>query len=246
LRLFFAWSICLLFCSCIQSKVKRFAGYDQAQKTEQHGVTKVFFADEIDLRKLPSAVPFAVIGAAGDQTGPSAYASHMKAKGEELNADFVLIGDSSTYYAGSVSNYVGFGMSMSTPVYGLRMNGTAFRVCPGKLGLSWSHETHMVLTIENASVRSAGLLEGDTVLSLDGVAVEERPSSSFNLHRLEMQPGDEFKLVWIRPGTGRMEGVAVTMDNPPTHLQMTEPELAPPRDGRGRVRGTPINQINRD
>lgn len=52
--------------------------------------------------------------------------------------------------------------------------------------------------------RESGLLDGDTVLSVDGVPLEQ--DAQLGGHLLGKRPGDVVELQWIRPGSGRMSG----------------------------------------
>ena len=80
--------------------------------------------------------------------------------------------------------------------------------------------------------RQAGILEGDTLLAANGVAVprsEKWHLGSYRVSLMKLKPGEDVKLVWTRPGTGKMDGVVKACTNEPRHLSLRDPiEWEPP------------------
>jgi len=65
------------------------------------------------------------------------------------------------------------------------------------------------------SQRVSGIQEGDTILNIDGKTVDTANGtlSEYRMASLGFSVGQEVKVVWIRPGTGRMEGVIRLIPN---------------------------------
>ena len=57
----------------------------------------------------------------------------------------------------------------------------------------------MVTVISNKALYEGGLLEGDTIISIDDAPIPPTHDAM-----LDWDPGQVVRLIWIRPGTGRM------------------------------------------
>jgi len=131
--------------------------------------------------------------------------------------DVVAYGEGGSVYTGSVGQYWGFGVSTSTPVYGVECFAYLLRRQKAKTGLTVD-KTGMIVAI-NPDCKAQGLLEGDKVLSINGVAwdSENWRASSHLCELLKLRPGEPAKFIAIRPGTGRVEGsitaIPVEVDN---------------------------------
>jgi hypothetical protein len=67
----------------------------------------------------------------------------------------------------------------------------------------------MITQVEDWA-RASGIQEGDTLISLAGATVKKPAPervAAWATKRLQVMPGEDVKAIWIRPGTGRMEGV---------------------------------------
>lgn len=141
-------------------------------------------------------------------------------KAAELKSDVVLIRDGGRQYAGSASTNVNFGSgissSFSSPVYSRTIAGICLRLNPSKMGVR-ADNSNMVIDIINESVRQAGIMEGDKVVSIN--------NSSFSIGMPEMLsflPKQEVKMTVVRPGTGRITGKVVMMENDQSYLQYSD------------------------
>jgi hypothetical protein len=89
-------------------------------------------------------------------------------------------------------------------------------------------DRQMVTGIEDWA-RASGLLEGDTLISLAGAEVKppaEGRLAPWATTALTVRPGDDVKVIWIRPGAGRMEGVIKAASPPP---KSKAPTVVPPK-----------------
>lgn len=157
---------------------------------------------------LPVMVAFAHIN--GDFHGGSeaskAYNLRSAAWGRAMRPDLIVFRDQGSAYAGSMTQYLGFGMAMSTPVSRPQAVGYCMRLAPCIVGYV-PDSTGMIVGLSDTA-REAGMQEGDKVLSINGHAVEAPPGGMAPWHAesLQMKVGDEVDVVWIRPGAGRMQG----------------------------------------
>lgn len=205
---------------CINSRVNELPAYHALGGREPQAEVRVYYPEQIDTSQLPAAVPVASIGvAATDRLDRDALAGRALSEAKEIGADFVVVGLDTSYQTGAYHQYVGYGAGFSSPTYGTQLQAVAYRVCPSKLGVQVDG-TQMVVSITNESVREAGLLEGDRLISINGRVMEASLSSQHFLALLEIQPGDSFEMIWVRPGEGRLQGAGVAMPNPPTHLSL--------------------------
>lgn len=210
-----------LFSCTATSDVSRLATFDAA--ADQVGVTdpKVFGIGEISPHTFPAVVPIAEIRVTSDAQNRRAVIREVYRKASDLGADVALIMDSQTYVTGEDTRADDpFGLAF--PTYERKSWVLACRLAPSRLGVQ-TNSNGMVTVISNPSVRDAGVQEGDTLLSIAGIKINpETRSASLDKWLIEAQVGSEVPLVWIRPGPGRMEGVALMVENPPTHLQLED------------------------
>jgi len=93
-------------------------------------------------------------------------------------------------------------------------------VSPARLGVRFDDKA-MVTDVMD-SQRASGIQEGDTILNIDGKSMDAANGtmSEYRMALLGFRVGQEVKVVWIRPGTGRMEGVVKLIPNleMPTNL----------------------------
>lgn len=212
---------------CISVEVVELPAFSRAMKMAGPERPKLFWADSVDIHSLPAMAPYAqIIGLGG---GKDQLARAIWRKGAELKADVVLLYDTGMREVGQVHTYWGFGITTSQPTYKRSVEGFCFRICPARLGILCD-ESNMVLSMDE-NLKESGLLEGDTILSIDGVPWEASSVKSGRfLKLLGLEAGGEVKLIWIRPGTGRMEGMLKAMANPPSHLEIEDalPWVPPP------------------
>ena len=159
---------------------------------------------------LPAFVVYAQL--AGDFHGGS-EGSQMRALEREvrerkLAPDFMLYSNRGVANVGTVTQHVGFGIYSSSPVYRPQAAVWCCRLAPSSVGLAY--DANQMVTLVEDWARGSGIQEGDTLVSLAGATV--KPSTPDRLaawatKRLEVMPGEDVKAIWIRPGTGRMEGV---------------------------------------
>lgn len=103
----------------------------------------------------------------------------------------------------------------ATPVMAL-----ALRAARCRLPFEHDRLTGMVKTIHEAAA-APGLLEGDTMIELAGgpaLPPKVWPSWAFYQHLLELDPGAEIDVTWIRPGTGKMQGRVRMLEPQHSHL----------------------------
>lgn len=219
-------SLCpvLLLSSCVaQKRLHKLPTYDECMAIKPSGPTRYVWASETPVEELPALIPYAAIVTAGNDQ----YYCMKKSidEGTKLGADLVYMGDTTSVYAGTVTSFSG-NTAFSSNQYAIAMSTCCYRLSPVRLGF-WFDEDGMVVAI-NAETRNSGLLEGDTVVSVAGSPVLKRDGFLRSPHYrkvIKMKPGDEVTVVWIRPGTGRMEGKVTCLPNPPTHLELPDADI---------------------
>lgn len=172
----------------------------------------VVHADQWTPADGPQLYPFALIKLAGNDE--ASVARRMEREGHRVGAEVVIASDAGQQYTGSVGTYWGFGVSSSAPTFVKQFIGVCYRVAESRCGIAYD-DTGMVTGL-GAGAREAGLLEGDRIVTLNGLAVQigehwYRSPHFRLLHDLE--PGSEIEAVWIRPGAGRMSGTFLTLPN---------------------------------
>lgn len=164
---------------------------------------------------LPAFVPYAVVFGDFHAGGPEYQADFLRhhVLKQGMRPDFLIYQNGGAGYAGQVTQFVGYGVAMSQPVYRPQGLVHCCRVSPAKLGVRFDDKA-MVMDVQE-SQRSSGIQEGDTILNIDGKSLDAANGtlSEFRMASLGFQVGQEVKVVWIRPGTGRMEGVVRLIPN---------------------------------
>lgn len=166
----------------------------------------------------PWLVPYAKIDASfADRQNESGYAAKLRneALRRDLRPDALLYFFGGEAVTGAVATYVGFGISTVNNVVRPQATAICCRACPISTGIR-ARRDYMVTSLDE-SAKACGILEGDTVLTIDGCSVEH-PADDVSewAHRvLAKRPGDKLRVVWIRPGTGRMEGEIVAQPPAP-------------------------------
>lgn len=207
--------------SCVSATVHKLPRFDElsGQPALSHP-PKLLFVEDVPPSDFPALVPYAVIGALAGEGSKNLAARAIWRKASAINADVVIVESAGTVYGGSVSQYVGYGAAVSTPVYEHMYRGTCFKLAPFRLGLTFNSKAMVVTASDEA--RQAGVLEGDTLLAVSGLAVElEGPAMSPHLDMYRRhKAGDEIELVWIRPGVGRMSGKLRALSNDGSYLDV--------------------------
>lgn len=199
--------------ACNYYKHTKLASFDLAmQRPSRTQDPPVFHASGLP-SDLPGATAYAIINGDFDGGSDEKHASLLKRQAATLGfaPDYLIYTPQGSAYAGSVSTYVGFGITTSSPV--TRPQGVALcmREIGFSTGLDW--DDHGMVTDVADQVRPTGILEGDTLVSIAGAGIKSSGSqpSPWAAECLKHKPGDVVKLIWIRPGQGRMEGQATLL-----------------------------------
>jgi hypothetical protein len=200
---------------CNHFKTTRHACFAQAEAIATN-VDKPVVLDAAALpADLPSFVPYAIVFGDFHAGGPEYQADFLRhhVHRQGMRPDFLIYQNGGAGYAGQVTQFVGYGMAMSQPVYRPQGLVHCCRVAPAKMGLRFDDKA-MVTDILD-SQRVSGIQEGDTILNIDGKTVDTANGtlSEYRMASLGFSVGQEVKVVWIRPGTGRMEGVIRLIPN---------------------------------
>lgn len=222
-----------LLCSgCVSLSTQKLPAHAIAMDMGGPENVAAYFEEEVGTDDLEGAVPFALVTGASVDYGREGIARNIAGRARELEPDFVLISGAESYYAGSVGAYLGFGVTSSTAQYGSRVVGICFRACDAILGIQFDRGRLVTRISDGSNARDAGLLEGDTILSINGAAIDEDTLMSQHYKELLLlQPGDNAHVVWVRPGVGRMSADIVAIENP-RRWEAYEPTIirAPRRD----------------
>lgn len=155
----------------------------------------------------PAMVPYAVVNAVGTKSS-SGIRQQIFGRIQLLKwPDLIVFEDRGQIATGSISTHYGWGIWGNQTTYANQVQALAFRLAPVSLGIEID-DNRMVVALSDPA-RASGITEGDTVVTVGGKRWErgERwyASPHFEL-LLEGTPGERVPLVWIRQGTGRMEG----------------------------------------
>ncbi len=232
-----ATAVSPLLTGCLSPQVDKLVPYEAAVKTPPPADVRCLEGETVDVDALPSLVPFAVMVInleSAQREWPEVRLSKFAV--EEVHPDVILLYLGAPAYAGSIGTAsavpVGMGavaFGFSTPVYQRPLSAICYRLATAKLGVRWD-ETGMIVTATDEA-KAAGLLEGDRIVSINGTPVEIGARALRSGHHsrfLEISPGAEVQVIWIRPGTGRMEGKVVAQENPPVHLKLKGIDLNRP------------------
>jgi hypothetical protein len=211
--------------SCVAPHLHRLPMYDECAKIAPVGETRYLRSSEISPDTFPAMIPYALITIENANSVSECERCVEDLSGSE-RPDVLLMGEPATVFAGTVGGAAasgGVAFGYAAPVYGQSMAACCYRISPVRLGFICDADG-MVIALED-SCRKSGIIEGDKLLSIDGAPITRGKdlAKSAHFHKLlTMKPGDEAKLVWIRPGTGRMEGSAVCLENPPSYLTLSD------------------------
>jgi len=230
--------------SCVSPQLTRLPMYDECARVPASGETRYLRTAEVSSDGLPALIPYAMISIRGANTEEMCEAS-VERLSEKENPDVLYMGTPGTTYAGSMGSAAasgGVAVGWSAPVYGFDLEAYCYRLSPVQLGVDCDGDG-MVVAVRDES-RKSGIIEGDHLVSLDGLPIKYGKDFSKSPHLrklLKLKPGDEVTLVWIRPGTGRMEGKLTCLENPPIHLSLPDAReereaLHQERQGRGAAR----------
>lgn len=204
---------------------ERFPAYDCAVRMPARGELRCFESKSTDSSRLPQLVPFAAITA--PYNTHREYAAHVigrEAEWQNLYPEVVMLWDGESYYAGSVtaapavlpgSNDIEF--DSSEPKCKLLLVGVCCRLAPVRLGIHWD-DAGIIMAIEDTA-RGSGIEEGDKIVSIANAPVligAKWMQSPHYLRLLQLHVDTQVRLVWIRPGTGRSEGLLTLAANPLT------------------------------
>ncbi len=206
--------LCLLvgFTSCISTKVTKFPTYDEAVALKGPSVPAMVEEHEVDESAMPLMVQYAAIHASStDNSSKSALASAIRNKANTLEGvpDLIILGGTKTRNTGMV--HVGYGIFSNTSATSL--DGWLFRTTPSRLGFRVSDQGLVLAIDAKSNARAAGLLEGDTIVSIDGHEYTLSPKSGLSQRLLSAKLGEEMLVIWVRPGKGQMRGMCRTVEN---------------------------------
>lgn len=197
-----------LLVGCAPITIQKLPAYDLALKMGGYERPKIFYDNSI---KVDFAItPYAVLSTVGDK---DFSIRRIWKKAAELKADLVFIKDGSMQSGGSIGTVTPTafgGMVFSLPVYQQEFYGYLYRLNPASLGME-TDQVQMIVAIENDSIREAGIIEGDKIISVNGFAYA--PGAP---ELLKIQEGEEVKITIIRPGTGKIEKNIKTIKNKST------------------------------
>jgi hypothetical protein len=211
-----ALPLLLLLCSCNNFRHTKLATFDVAMSRGSRVQDPLVIHANATPPNLPGCVAYATVH--GDfHSGSEEYqALQLKKHASTLGfrPDFMIYAPQGAAFAGTVSTYVGFGITTSSPTYRPQGVAICFRETGFSTGMVW--DERLMVTELSESARGVGILEGDTLVSIDGasMAAASGQLSAWHLKAMQHKPGDKVPVVWIRPGTGRMEGTLLLQ--PPT------------------------------
>jgi hypothetical protein len=203
----------LTSCNLTPTKLPMFDACVAMPKPSEMRVARL---EAIQASELSAFIPYALVSTLTN-TGSSVVSQFLKS-GTDLRADLVCMQRGQSITTGkTVVNFgaIGAGIPWSEREY----NACLYRLAPVSVGAKWD-PAGMLVSVSDAG-RASGLLEGDHLVSVDGTPIlfgEGWMLSEHYAKLLALKPGDKVKLTWIRPGTGKLEGMVVCGANPPTHM----------------------------
>lgn len=209
---------------CVVIHEQKLPAYDLATKTACAARPRLFFAEQVDPQMLPVLCPFLSLEASSRDFANESIKRDLWEKAVEYKADVIVTYDAGPQYAGSIATYWGFGISTSQPLYAYTVRAICYRICPARLGVQTDESGMVTVIAPESDLRKAGLLEGDKLLSINGMGFTPGPAitSAHWIQLLKLQVGDEVNLVWIRPGAGRMEGIVKAYPNGPMPIPLAD------------------------
>lgn len=225
---------------CATPKFKPLPAFDSAKDMPALAEPRCYYVEETDVAAMPQLVPFATVDWAWGQyySKKSAVNAALKVVRKQTTPDVVMFAEAGTSYAGSTSSASAVPLSgggavavgFSQPIYVNNIVGICCRLAPVSLGIRWN-DSGMVNEMRE-SAKSSGMLEGDTIVSIDGAAVTfgaKWLNSPHYVRLMKHKVGDEVPVIWIRPGTGRMEGKLRLSENKPTYMDIEPVDLSSPK-----------------
>lgn len=210
--------VALVSVGCVRLQIRPLPAYDAAMALPGPHKPKIFSDDT----KISAALtPYLIIEAtSGDAADRNSIIIQIGQKAAEYRADVVIIKDGGRQYAGSVATGVplGYGVSsaVSTPMYQRAILGLCYRLNPSSLGFT-ADQNNMIVAIQNNAVFESGIIEGDTVVSINDFAYSAAAPELLNL-----RPSQDVKVIIIRPGAGRLVKMIQTIKNEATYLNYSD------------------------
>lgn len=209
----------LSFASCQSQRAHfdRLSTYEAAMACArpEPPVRPVLFVG-LDAVPQDELVPYAVLpGSRAVDFSPSIGASYSYRRAVQVMPDAIAYREGGMYQAGQIHAYWGYGVSTTSNVNLVVNAAICFREAPAKLPFRMAPSA--MVTVIDPIARDCGLLEGDTVLSIDGFAVTPHDDAMRSEHlvgRLRLRPGAPVRVIAIRPGTGRVEASVTPIENP--------------------------------
>ena len=213
---FFGAAICMASnAGCISTSQHFFPAYNVAQQYGGDNPPRLFFEESVAGHDFPALVPYAAVLASGDASREALSRAILK-DATKLKADVVIVNQPQSQNTGSIYIDYGIGIGSIQPVYTNSLQGTCFRIARCSIGLTSDRNGMVTSFASDSSAKTTGILEGDTIVSINGVPWAWNDGvylGQQNALRLSLKPGDELRIVWIRPGTGRMDGVCLAVAN---------------------------------
>jgi hypothetical protein len=183
---------------CIHIKVHKQPNFDKAMALGGPEECRVYQSEAPSPGGNKSRVPYVAVTATGDSFPDSEFIKRGTKRLREFNPDLIIVQSPQTQRTGTYHSF-GLYSGLSTPIYTKTITLWACRYTKARLGMLWDNETHMVTVISNKALYEGGLLEGDTIISIDDAPIPPTHDAM-----LDWDPGQVVRLIWIRPGTGRM------------------------------------------
>jgi hypothetical protein len=207
----------LTSCTLVPTKLPT---YDACIAMPKPSELRVARLEAVQSSELSAFIPYALVSTSTG-TGSSVVSQFLKT-GTDLRADLVCMQSGQSITTGTtVVNFgaIGSGIPWSEREY----NACLYRLAPASIGARWD-PAGMLVSVSDAG-RAAGLLEGDHLISISCTPIlygQGWMQSEHYAKLLALKPGDEVKLSWIRPGTGKLEGIVRCEANPPTHMLLPD------------------------
>jgi hypothetical protein len=219
-------TLLLVFAGCATTRLsplQKLPAFEIASQMPGPERPKCFLVTAVDPSAMPSMTPYAWLTATTGESNEYAIRQLWR-EAQKLKADVVMVSDRGMSNVGSVETYWGFGVTTHETVLRRVLQAICFRVNPGRPGLRCDN-SGMVVYVD-PEMTDAEIKEGDHLLQIDGAPVSHGPqdaaTSSHHVRLLQAEPGRKVKVVWIRPGTGRMESTIAILPNTTTYLSLPD------------------------
>ena len=156
------------------------------------------------------------------ESGPNFRPVWLWQRAVEHRPDVVVYSEGDPIQTGGTAYYLGWGVSTLSPTYARQGWVTCFRA--STCVLPFVTDNNMILSFRDGSdAKAAGLLEGDTVVSVDGASILKGTIDSPHFRvALEMTPEKKVRVAAVRPGTGRVEADVTPSPNPRSYLTLPD------------------------